>query len=41
MDEIEYEEFKKELDRLLDSHLKMTVNARAELLERILDLIFD
>lgn len=41
MDEIEYEEFKEELDRLLDNHLKRTSNERAELLEKILDLIFD
>ena len=40
MDEIEYKEFKEELDRLLDNHLKMTYNERAEVLERILDLIF-
>jgi len=40
MDEIEYKEFKEELDRLLDNHLKMTYNERAEILERILDLIF-
>lgn len=41
MEELEYKEFKEELDRLLDNYLKMTRSARADLLERILDLIFD
>lgn len=41
MEEIEYKKFKEELDRLLDNYLKRTSNERAELLERILDLIFD
>ena len=39
--ENEYNELKEELDRLLDSHLKITYNERADLLERILDLIFN
>jgi len=37
----EYLTFVNDLDRLLDSYLKLTTTARADLLERILDLIFN
>lgn len=37
----EYLDFKKDLDRILDDYLKLTSTARADLLERILDLIFN
>jgi len=37
----EYLTFTNDLDRLLDSYLKLTTTARAYLLERILDLIFN
>jgi len=37
----EYLDFVGDLDKLLDGYLKLTSTARAYLLERILDLIFN
>ena len=41
MTEEEYLNLKEDLDWLLNGYLKITSNARANLVERILDLIFD
>jgi len=37
----EYLNFKENLERLIDGYLKLTTTARTDLLERILDLIFN